>query len=85
MVVCGIVTCKFHIKGRSEDQNCVHFLDRKCVALLDFLNPGQPISSDHYISMLKLKVQMTKFRPVKIIFHLKYDIRPVEDLQSMPE
>jgi len=54
---------------------CTVFWDRKGVILLDFLEPGQTINSDHYIATLtKLKAQISRVRPEKkITFLLQHD------------
>ena len=45
---------------------CTAFWDMKEVILLDFLESGQTIKSDHYITMLtKLKAQTFRVRPEK--------------------
>ena len=47
---------KFKMLPSAGKMMCTVFWDRKGVILLDFLEPGQTINSDHYIAMLtKLK------------------------------
>jgi hypothetical protein len=54
---------------------CTVFSDRKGVILLDFLEPGQTIYSDHYIATLTmLKARTSRVRPKKkTTFLLQYD------------
>ena len=54
---------------------CNVFWDRKGVILLDFLEPGQTINSDHYIATLtKLKARISRVRPEKkTTFLLQHD------------
>lgn len=48
---------------------CTVFWDRKGVILLDFLEPGQTINSNHYTAtQTKLNVQTPRVRPEKISF-----------------
>ena len=52
---------------------CTVFWDRKGMTLLDFLEPGQVINSDHYTAVLtKLKAQTSRVRPEKTAFLLKH-------------
>jgi transposase len=45
---------------------CTVFWGKKGVILLDFLEPGQTINCDRYITMLtKLKAQISRVRPEK--------------------
>ena len=60
--------------------------DRKGVILLDFLEPRQTISCDHYITMLtKLKAWVSKVRPEKkATFLLQHDnVRPHASSKTM--
>ena len=54
---------------------CTVLWDWKGVMLLDFLEPGQTINSDHYIAMLtKLKAQISRVRPEEMTtFLLQHD------------
>ena len=58
MAVHGVVTREFPIEERVQNAAsagkvmCTVFWDRKGVMLLDFLEPGQTINSDHYIATL---------------------------------
>ena len=54
---------------------CTVFWYRKGVILLDFLEPGQTINSDHYITTLtKLKARISRVRPErKTTFLLQHD------------
>jgi len=53
---------------------CTVFWDRKGVILLDFLEPGQTISSNRYIATLtKLEARISRVRPEKKTFLLQYD------------
>jgi len=65
---------------------CTVFWDRKGVILLNFLEPGQTINSDHYIVILtKLKARISRVRPEKkITFLLQQDnTRPHTSLKTM--
>jgi histone-lysine N-methyltransferase SETMAR len=65
---------------------CPVFWDRKGVILLDFLEPGQIINSDHYIATLtKLKAQISRVRlEKKTTFLLQYDnARPHTSLETV--
>ena len=65
---------------------CNVFWDRRVVILLDFLEPGQTIISDHYMATLtKLKVQFSRVRPEKRTnFLLQHDkARPHTSLKTV--
>jgi len=65
---------------------CTVVWDRKGVILLDFLEPGQTMNSDHYIAMLtKLKARISRVRPEKkTTFLLQHDnARPHTSLKTV--
>jgi len=65
---------------------CTVFWDRKWVILLDFLEPGQTINSDRYISTLtKLKARISRVKPEKkTTFLLQHDnARPNTSLKTV--
>ena len=77
---------KFKTQPSVGKVKCTVFWDRKGVILLDFLEPGQIINSDHYITMLtKLKAQTSRVKPEKkIIFvSLHNNARPQTSLKTM--
>ena len=62
------------------------FWARKGVILLDFLEPGQTINSDHYIvTLTKLKARISRVRPEKrTTFLLQHDnTRPHTSLKTV--
>jgi hypothetical protein len=63
----------------------VFFWDRKGVILLDFLQPGQNVSSDLYIATLtKLKARIPRVRPEKTTFLLQHGTaRPRTNFRTM--
>ena len=68
MAVHGVATCEFPDEEKFKTQPlagevmCTAFQDRKGVTLLDFLEPGQDISSYHFIRMTKLKAPTYRVR-----------------------
>lgn len=60
---------------------CTVFSGSKSIILLDFLEPGLTVNSDHYVETLtKLKAQIAHVRPEKReIIHLQHDnTRPLK-------
>ena len=53
---------KFKTQPSAGEVMCTAFQDRKGVTLLDFLEPGQDISSYHFIRMTKLKAPTYRVR-----------------------
>ena len=66
---------KFKMLPSAGKVMCTVFWDKKGVILLDFLEPGQIISSDCYIATLtKLKARISRVRPEKkTTFLLQHD------------
>ena len=66
---------KFKMLPSAGKVMCTVFWDRKGVILLDFVEPGQTINSDHYIATLtKLKARISGVRPEKkISFLVQHD------------
>jgi hypothetical protein len=77
---------KFKMQPLAGKAMCTAFWDRKDMILLDFLEPGQTINSDHYIATLtKLKARISRLRSEKkTTFLLQHDnARPHTSLKTM--